>query len=44
MPYEEKLRMMKKRREDEKQARIDAEKDSIDLYEQVSWMNKYEVS
>jgi len=43
IPYEEKLRLMKKRREEEKQARLDAEDDAIDLYEQVGWMNRYEV-
>jgi hypothetical protein len=35
---------MKKRREEEKQARLDAEDDAIDLYEQVGWMNRYEVT
>lgn len=44
MPHKEKVRMIKKQQEDKKQARADAEKDSIDLYEQVRWMNEYEVS
>ncbi|GAA6006227.1 hypothetical protein JCM11491_002077 [Sporobolomyces phaffii] len=43
IPYEEKIRQMKKRREDEKRARVEAEQESIDLYEQVAWMNRYEV-
>ncbi|GAA5906920.1 uncharacterized protein JCM6883_005731 [Sporobolomyces salmoneus] len=42
MSYEEKLRLMKRRREEEKLARLAAEEEAIDLYEQVGWMNRYE--
>lgn len=36
--------MMRQRREDEKKARLEAEQESIDLYEQVAWTNRFEVS
>ncbi|GAA5939531.1 uncharacterized protein JCM15063_006209 [Sporobolomyces koalae] len=42
IPYEQKLRNFALQRQREKQARIEAESQSIDLYEQVGWMNRYE--